>query len=273
MGRNGYNGTGIGAGTDQMMLLLDDSVFYVAGQYNSYNHAGDNNEYAKSDLKKKMEAYLTGIENGQDKAMTDLLADMTLVGGQAYSDKNPYCEGVAGASVTSKIRPLTTQEAKILTNFDIDYADAVTNASVYWWLASPGNTDKYAAAVTNSGNIGENNVGFNIYMRPALLLNLKSVTSTSKISDGVYELVVAGGDADFDAAPVYVRGFVYVDGKLINEGTDYNWVDGKLVLTDEFIKTLSEGTHKVAVLYTSVYGDTLPADFEYTAANSYDFTV
>ena len=268
----GFNGIGIGAGTDQMMLLLDDSVFYVAGQYNSYNQAGDNNEYAKSDLKKKMEAYLTGIENGQDKAMTDLLADMTL-NTDSYRSSNPYCDGVAGASVTSKIRPLTTQEAMILTNFGGNCSDAVICGSQCWWLASPGNSDGNAACILSDGSLFNNDITHTVSMRPALLLNLKSVTSTSKISDGVYELVVAGGDADSDAAPVYVRGFVYVDGKLINEGTDYNWVDGKLVLTDEFIKTLSEGTHKIAVLYTSVYGDTLPADFEYTAANSYDFTV
>ena len=119
-------------------------------------------------------------------------------------------------------------------------------------------------------------VSFGDYtLRPALLLTLPSGITTKEIGTKLYKLVLKDepDPTAGDAAAVYVRGLVYVDGKLINEGTDYNWVDGKLVLTDEFIKTLSAGTHKVAVLYTSVYGDTLPADFEYTAANSYDFTV
>ena len=287
----GFNGKGIGAGADQMMLLLDDVA--QTTQFNSSRNDGNN--YSGSKLQSAMETYLDTITSGQDEKMTGLLADMTLRTAE-YSDSNPYCDGVKGDSVTSKIRPLTTQEAMILTNFNPDCSNVVTSASGNWWLASPekctyqGDNERAqrdpngtlsAEVVYSSGMVGNFKNYWDCWyvdygdvgLRPALLLDLKSVISTAKVSDGVYKLVVASGDADFDAAPVYVRGLVYVDGKLINEGTDYNWVDGKLVLTDEFIKTLSEGTHKVAVLYTSVYGDALPSDFEYTAANSYDFTV
>ena len=272
----GYNGSGIGAGAGQMMLLLDG----VAG---STSFSSSNNVYSGSALETAMGNYLNEITSNPDDAdMVALLTDMTLNGGKSYVFRQD-CDGVAGSSVTSKIRPLTTKEAKILSNGNtMSLSQWISYNNYNWWLASPGANrnvanDGYADAVTSSGGTaGGYSVGNSLYLRPAVLLTLPSGITTEEISTGLYKLVLPEPEptpTTGDAAVVYVRGLVYVDGKLITEGTDYNWVDGKLVLTDEFIKTLSEGTHKIAVLYTSIYGDALPSDFEYTAANSYDFTV
>ena len=102
---------------------------------------------------------------------------LNLTGGQANSSSKPYCDGVAGDSVTSKIRPLTTQEAMILTNFNSNYSNAVTTASNYWCLASPGDPSNPAvrAAEVYADGSGHRD-GFYVYvssgLRPALMLNL-----------------------------------------------------------------------------------------------------
>ena len=286
----GFNGTGIGAKADQMMLLLDG----VDGttQFNSSRDKGNN--YSGSKLQSAMQTYLDTITSGQDADMVALLAEMTL-NTDSYRSSNPYCDGVKGDSVTSKIRPLTTQEAMILTNFNKNCSDAVTGLDQVWWLASPScctyqDRDKdgtlSAEVVYKTSQVGNFKDCWNCFyvdayygLRPALLLSLTDDIITSEISEGVYELKFKEPEPDpdpptsDDAVPVYVHALVYLDGKLLNEGTDYNWVNGKIVLTDDFVKTLSAGTHKIAVLYSNTYGDTLPADFEYTAANSYDFTV
>ena len=272
----GFNGSGIGAGPDQLMLLLDDIDGTSA--YRNAWQATDAKEYAKSDLKTAMEEYLATITADKDEEMVALLAEMTLAGDKSYSSTKPYCDGVAGASVTSKIRPLTTQEAMILTNFNADFSDAVTSASDYYWLASP---DYYCAAtVYYYGLVKLREDGFvnqSRGLRPALLLNLTSNIATSALGDGVYKLVLDDEPEPTPAAgntvPVYVPVWVYVDGNLIAEGTDYNRYNGMIVLTDEFVKTLSEGSHRITVLYTDAYAETLPTDFEYTAKNSDDFVV
>lgn len=40
-----------------------------------------------------------------------------------------------------------------------------------------------------------------------------------------------------------------VDGELLAEGEDYNWVNGKVVLTAEFLKTLEEGEHVLLIVF------------------------
>ena len=280
----GFNGTGIKAGADQMMLLLDDVPSGETLRYSSWN-----DDYATSELKTAMEEYLTTITEGQDEELLALLTEMTLAGGQGYSSSKPYCDGVSGDSVTSKIRPLTTQEAMILSNFNQNQSDSVLRTSGgYYWLASPcyswdynyevvADVRSWGEVIYTGDLVNRDTVNG---MRPVLMLNLTDDIITSKISDGVYELKFADdlgtGSAPStgaDTVAAYVRVLVYVDGKLINEGTDYTWSNGKVVLTEEFVKTLSAGSHKITVVYTGAYGDTLPSDFEYTATNSNDFTV
>ena len=123
-----------------------------------------------------MEEYLAKITSGQDADMVALLAEMTLTGGQSYSSSKPYCDGVAGDSVTSKIRPLTSQEALILTNFEANYSDAVTSASLEWWLASSGGYDSCAGLGYDDGSVFRYGFGCSTHipegLRPALMLNL-----------------------------------------------------------------------------------------------------
>ena len=43
---------------------------------------------------------------------------------------------------------------------------------------------------------------------------------------------------------------VYVDGKLLTEGTDYNWVNGKVVLTTAFVASLEAGEHTLTIEFS-----------------------
>ena len=64
--------------------------------------------------------------------------------------------------------------------------------------------------------------------------------------------------ASIFAKPVAVLARVFVDGELLTEVTDYNWVNGKVVLTSEFVATLEAGEHMLTIEFP---GSTANEDF------------
>ena len=299
----GFNGKGIKAGADEMTLLLDGLVvdkdgYVVETKYKSMYEENYNNDYSDSILRTVIENFLTEITSGQDEDIVGLLEDMMLFGGQDYYENEPYCDGIAGETVTTKIRPLTTQEAMILTNFTEDSDEEAflknclttvsTDYEYLYWLASPGYAWPYGDIATVSvkewdGFVlrdGSNSDKHEYGVRPVIMLNLKDKNVVTYLIDEeqrLYGLKFAddpepspepGPGAGGSAAQANRRIWVYVDGNLIDEA-DYICYTGITILTDEFLSTLASGSHSITVLYTGTYGETLPADFDYNSSNTY----
>ena len=90
----------------------------------------------------------------------------------------------------------------------------------------------------------------------------KTVTVVYSSSNSNYKILPESETftASILERPVSASGIlnVCVDGELLTEGVEYNWVNGKVVLTTTFVDTLEEGEHTLTIEFT---GNTVDEDF------------
>lgn len=90
----------------------------------------------------------------------------------------------------------------------------------------------------------------------------KTVTVVYSSSNSNYKILPESETftASILERPVSASGIlnVCVDGELLTEGVEYNWVNGKVVLTTTFVDTLEEGEHTLVIEFT---GNTVDEDF------------
>jgi uncharacterized repeat protein (TIGR02543 family) len=193
-GDTANDGTGLPAGN--VTLLLDKSNTIVGTNSFNPNTGGNDNYYNGSNLQTVMNGIYTGFSCSEKSDITPrtLTGESSGFFGGSYNDDH-----IAGTTIENQsLWPLSVAEAN---QFSTDDQRLFPNSPNFWWLRTPGNTEKDVAEVYINGLVDF--VGSIAYIdtfaiRPALYLNLSSAAITPNIDLATtctanYDLKSGGG--------------------------------------------------------------------------------
>ena len=99
------------------------------------------------------------------------------------NDNNAQYNTSGGNATKDKVFLLSIAEANNYFSSDSERASKFNNATIWWWLRSPGGNQNYAASVHSNGYVGLDGYGVSRLgggLRPALWLNLEAANALYK---------------------------------------------------------------------------------------------